>query len=77
MAQCTDCDAVKMFCDPPEGNGKCSACHGTGWGEFFDIAAAEFANAERPACEECYGSGRCQTCRGSGVIEEYEIRIAA
>ncbi|MGC2194128.1 MAG: hypothetical protein WA628_05595 [Terriglobales bacterium] len=76
MAQCPDCDSIKMFCDPPEGNGQCSACRGTGFGEFYDIAAIEILNVERPACEECFGTGRCQTCLGKGVVEEYEI-IAA
>lgn len=77
MTQCPDCDSVKMFCDPPEGNGRCSACYGTGFGQFYDAAAIEILNGERPACEECYGTGRCQTCGGTGVVEAYEIRIAA
>jgi DnaJ-class molecular chaperone len=76
--QCPDCDAVKIFSDPPEGNGKCSVCHGSGFGEFFDTAIVEFFNGtESPACEECNGSGHCQTCMGTGVIEEPEIKIAA
>ncbi len=77
MPQCPDCDAVKMFSDPPEGDGRCSACHGTGFARFFDAIAIELMNVEQPPCEECNGSGQCQTCRGSGVIEEPEIKIAA
>lgn len=77
MAQCPDCDAVKMICDPPEGDGRCSACHGSGSTKFFDAIVLEFLNAEQPPCEECYGSGQCPTCRGKGVIEDYEIKIAA
>lgn len=76
MPQCPDCDSVKMFCDPPEGNGKCSACRGTGLAEFCDALALELLNVEQPLCEECNGSGQCQTCCGMGVIEETEL-IAA
>jgi len=77
MAPCPDCDAIKIFSDPPQGDGKCSACHGTGFGEFFDTSVLEFVNTEQPACEECYGTGQCQTCRGSGMIEDYESKTAA
>lgn len=76
MPQCPDCDSVKMFCDPTEGDGKCSACQGTGFTEFCDAIALELLNVEQPLCEECNGSGRCQTCCGMGVIEETEL-IAA
>lgn len=75
--QCPDCDSVKMFCDPPEGNGKCSACHGTGFGAFFDTAIIESLSDVPPSCEECYGTGHCQTCMGTGIIEEPEVKIAA
>jgi DnaJ-class molecular chaperone len=77
MPQCPDCDSVKMFCEPPEGNGMCSACQGTGFAEFCDAIALELLNVERPLCEECNGSGQCQTCSGMGVIEEENIKIAA
>jgi DnaJ-class molecular chaperone len=76
MAHCPDCDSVKMFCDPPEGNGKCSACHGTGFSDFSDSVEIEFLNGELSSCEECYGTGLCPTCNGSGVVEE-ELPIAA
>jgi len=75
--QCPNCDAVKMFCDPPEGDGKCSTCHGTGFARFFDAIALDLLNVEQPACEECYGSGQCQTCGGAGIVEEPEVKIAA
>jgi DnaJ-class molecular chaperone len=66
-----------MFCDPPEGDGKCSACHGTGFVEFFDAIALELLNVELRSCEECNGSRRCPTCSGTGVIEEVQIQMVA
>ena len=77
MAGCFDCDSIKMFCDPQEGNGKYSACHGTGFSEFFDSVEIEFLNGGPPSCEECFGTGICPTCNGSGVLEEEEIGLAA
>lgn len=77
MSQCPDCDAVKMFSDPAEGDGRCSGCHGTGFGRFFDAIVLKLLNVEQPLCEECNGSGQCQTCMGKGVIKEPEIKIAA
>ena len=77
MAQCPDCDSIKMFCDPPEGDGKCSLCHGMGTVLFFDSAIMEMLHTDEPACEECRGTGQCQTCAGSGVIEELELGSAA
>jgi len=78
MPQCPDCDSIRIFCDPPEGNGRCSVCHGTGLGGLFDSTVLPILNGERPGCEECCGSGKCQTCTGTGVVaEEYEISIAA
>ena len=77
MPHCPDCDSVKMFCDPPEGNGRCSACHGTGFTAFVDSLEIEFLNGGPPSCEECYGTGICPTCSGSGVLEEDEILLAA
>jgi DnaJ-class molecular chaperone len=65
-----------MFCDPQEGNGKCSACHGTGFSEFLDSEEIEFLNGGPSSCEECYGTGICATCNGSGVLEEEEILAA-
>ena len=76
MAHCPDCDSVRMFCGPPEGNGKCSACHGTGFSDFFDSVEIEFLNGGLSSCEECYGTGLCPTCRGTGEVEE-EAQIAA
>jgi len=77
MPHCPDCDSVKMFCDPPEGNGKCSACHGTGFIAFIDSLEIEFLNGGPPSCDECYGTGICPTCSGSGVLEEEKILLAA
>ena len=77
MPQCPDCDFIRPFCDPPKGNGKCSACHGTGFGAFFDTAIIEFLNGVLPSCDECYGTGKCQTCMGTGNIEEPEVKLTA
>jgi DnaJ-class molecular chaperone len=65
-----------MFCDPPEGNGKCFACHGTGVTDSIDSVEIEFLNGVLSSCEECYGTGICPTCNGSGVLEE-EFPVAA
>ena len=75
--QCPDCDAIKIFSDPPEGDGGCCACHGTGFARFFDSIALELLNVEQPPCEGCNGSSQCQTCRGTGVTEEPEVKIVA
>ncbi len=75
--QCPDCDSVKMSSDPREGNGKCSVCHGSGFGDVDTAIIEFFDGAESPACAKCYGSGQCQTCGGTGVIEKPTIKIAA
>lgn len=77
MFQCPDCDSVKIFSDSPQGNGKCSACHGTGFAAFFDAIAMELLNVEQPLCEECQATGRCPSCGGTGVVEERQLRAAA
>jgi RecJ-like exonuclease len=77
MPQCPDCDSIRIFSQLPQGNGKCSACHGTGVGEFLDTGILEMQNGEQPACEECLGTGQCLTCTGTGVVEVYEIGVAA
>ena len=54
-------------CDYP-GDGKCSACHGTGsnpdWAQSFGDALV----GESQDCQECNGSGKCSTCNGAGYI---------
>ena len=77
MLQCPDCEVIKPFSDPPQGDGKCSMCHGSGLAMFFDAIALELLNVEQPPCEECNGSGQCQTCMGKGVVEEPKITLAA
>ena len=67
VARCFDCDSIKMFCDPQEANGNCSAYRGTGFSEFLDL----------PSCEECYSTDICPTSSGSGVLEQEEIGLAA
>lgn len=48
---CTDCASPAT--NISLGDGKCSACHGTGHELSQD-------------CTVCGGSGKCQTCNGSG-----------
>jgi DnaJ-class molecular chaperone len=76
MIQCPDCDSVKMFSAEPEGDGKCSVCHGTGYGGFLEMFF-EPVTAQLPECEECRGTGRCQTCAGVGAVEDYELSFTA
>jgi hypothetical protein len=56
--QYPDCDSVKMFSDPPKGNGECSACHGGGFATFFDAVAKEFLRQERPGHVVIPAAGR-------------------
>jgi DnaJ-class molecular chaperone len=77
MPQCPDCDSIKIFSELPEGNGKCSTCHGTGFGQFLNTGILEMLNGEQAACEECLGTGQCPTCTGTGIVEEHEISLAA
>ncbi len=77
MPQCPDCDSMKLFCDPPEGDGTCSSCHGTFFSEFFDITTIGYLYGQAPWCNKCGGTGRCQTCRGTGVVREDKMKIAA
>lgn len=60
--KCSDCDAEGFTNDT--GNGKCSACHGTG----MDLDPMERGGPG--SCETCGGSGKCQTCRGEGVVSD-------
>jgi DnaJ-class molecular chaperone len=76
MAHCPDCDSLKIFSDPPQGDGKCAVCHGVGFGGLVDISALP-AEGDPLVCEECYGTGQCQTCRGTGTVEEREVALAA
>jgi DnaJ-class molecular chaperone len=63
-----------MFSVEPEGDGKCSVCHGSGYGGvremFFEPVAVQL-----PECDECQGTGRCQTCFGISVVQEYEFSL--
>ena len=74
--QCPDCDSIRMFSVEPEGDGKCSVCHGTGYGGFLEVSL-EPLTAQLPECDECRGAGRCQTCFGLGVVENYEASLVA
>jgi hypothetical protein len=33
----TNCDSIRMFSVEPEGDGKCSVCHGTGYGGLREM----------------------------------------
>jgi DnaJ-class molecular chaperone len=67
---------MKMFADEPQGDGKCAACHGTGFSGFFEMFF-ESTLEQQPQCDECQGTGKCPTCTGIGVVEEYELKLAA
>lgn len=76
MTQCPDCDSVKMFSVEPQGDGKCAACHGTGFEEPFEMLFESVLDPEL-TCDECRGTGQCQTCAGMGLLEEYELELVA
>lgn len=76
MLQCPDCDSIKMFSAEPEGDGKCSSCHGTGYGGLVE-AFFESADVQPPVCDECQGTGKCQKCSGTGAVEDYVLTLAA
>lgn len=50
--QCPNCDSIRMFSVEPEGDGKCSVCHGSGYGGvremFFEPVAVQL-----PECDDC------------------------
>ena len=69
MAECPDCDGVKVFPGPGEGNGKCDLCHGDGLGGLLDQFSATFVD-ESSECNKCSGTGQCQTCGGTGVVND-------
>jgi DnaJ-class molecular chaperone len=76
MTPCPDCDSIRMFSLEPQGDGKCSACHGTGFEEPFEMLFESVLDPEL-TCEECQGTGQCQTCAGMGLLEEYALELVA
>ena len=68
MAQCPDCDGVKLFPGINEGDGKCEVCHGTGLGDLLDQFAGKLVG-EKSECWKCDGTGQCQTCGGTGAVD--------
>ena len=68
MAQCPDCDSIKVAPGINEGDGKCSVCHGDGHGTILDRFAENFG-AEK-SCYNCDGTGDCPTCGGTGEVED-------
>lgn len=67
MAQCPDCDSVKILSIPEEGDGKCGVCHGFGK-TVMDQFEEGFLGG-KSECFNCNGSGICPTCEGTGVAE--------
>jgi DnaJ-class molecular chaperone len=65
LEKCPDCDYVSSSFLPS--NGKCSACHGSGYTGALD-AFAKGLTGQSQHCETCGGSGKCQTCFGKGYI---------
>ncbi len=76
MPQCPDCDSIKMFSLEPQGDGKCSACHGTGFESFLAMILDSASQLQSP-CEECQGTGKCPTCAGDGLVEEFDLKLVA
>lgn len=49
------------------GDGRCSACHGTGVDEVSSVFNS-LVDAGKDECKVCSGTGQCQTCGGTGVV---------
>jgi len=49
------------------GDGRCSACHGTGVDEVSSVFNS-LVDAGKDDCRVCSGTGQCQTCGGTGVV---------
>lgn len=75
MAQCRECNSIKVFPGLNEGDGKCSVCHGSG---FWDAPIVGWLAAgvagESDKCFRCNGSGECPACDGTGAVEDREKR---
>jgi len=68
--KCPDCDSIKISPFLDEGDGNCSACHGSGEGGLLDHIADAINpfSAEKTKCWKCHGTGQCQTCGGNGFV---------
>jgi hypothetical protein len=68
--KCPDCDSVKVNPFLNEGDGKCSACHGTGGSGLLDqlVDATNPFGKQGTECYKCRGTGQCRSCGGNGVI---------
>jgi DnaJ-class molecular chaperone len=75
VTPCPDCDSTRTFLEA-EGDGKCSACHGTGWAACF-ASPEDVIGGEQTECQECQGTGECQRCLGLGIVEEIPAIAAA
>ena len=66
IIDCPDCDGPGLISG---GDGKCSACHGTGLETDVVNALAKSVVGESQKCETCGGSTECQTCYGKGYLD--------
>jgi len=62
---CPDCNGPAPL---GRNDGKCSACHGSGFeSNIVDATAASLAGTSQK-CTRCGGSGKCPTCGGQGFL---------
>lgn len=66
MAQCPDCNSVRVEFGPERGNGRCDACYGTGQEQGFGGLLSDATGTGHNPCYKCHGTGQCQTCGGTG-----------
>lgn len=66
--ECPVCDGPDMAAlFGGRGDGRCSACHGTGVDEVSSVFNS-LVDAGKDECKVCSGTGQCQTCGGTGVV---------
>jgi len=73
MAKCPGCDSIAILNSAfgfPQGDGKCSECHGTGYGDALDQMIDGMFGTEAQGCLACDGTGICQICGGSGEVDD-------
>jgi DnaJ-class molecular chaperone len=75
MTKCPDCYSVKttlslILTGEEEGDGKCSACYGTGHSQIIFDELIDGMTGSETDCDECHGTGQCQTCGGTGVVDD-------